>query len=149
MMNEIIITPMEAFHLQAVCEIEAAAFSTPWSQNMFSMSIADADNQSCFVALFDKKVVGYIVLLHCFEDGELLNIATAPEMRNMGIAKKLMDKMLSFMKEKNVTRILLEVRESNTPAKTLYEKYGFSRIGVRKNYYSKPTENAVVMEKHI
>ena len=59
------------------------------------------------------------------------------------------DRQLVVMKEKNVTRILLEVRESNVPAKTLYENYGFSEIAVRKNYYTKPLENAIVMEKHI
>jgi ribosomal-protein-alanine N-acetyltransferase len=67
----------------------------------------------------------------------------------MGIAQKLMDSMYSFMKEKNVARLLLEVRESNEPAKNLYIKNGFSPIAVRKNYYTKPTENAVVMEKYI
>lgn len=148
-MSEIIIAPMEESHVSAVADIERLSFSTPWTENMFSLSLRDTSNQSCFVALFDQAVVGYIILLHCFEDGELLNVATLPEMRKMGIAKKLMDKMISLMKEKNVTRILLEVRESNVPAKTLYEKYGFSPIAVRKNYYTKPLENAIVMEKHI
>ena len=148
-MNNIVVAPMEASHLSAVANIEQLSFSTPWTENMFSLSLGDTNNQNCFVALLGEKVVGYIILLHCFEDGELLNIATSPEMRKNGIAKKLMDKMISVMKEKNVTRILLEVRESNVPAKTLYENYGFSEIAVRKNYYTKPLENAIVMEKHI
>ena len=148
-MNEIVIIPMNESHLRDVAQIESVSFSTPWSENLFALSLADTVNQSCFTALVDGKVGGYIILLHYFDEGELLNIATSPEMRKNGIAKKLMDKMISVMKEKEINRILLEVRESNVPAKTLYESYGFSSIAVRKNYYSKPTENAIVMEKHI
>lgn len=147
-MSDVVIIPMEEKHVGNAAYIEAKCFSTPWTQQSFSLALSAANNQS-YVALFDGKVVGYIVMLHCLDEGELLNIAVSPDMRNMGIAQKLMDSMYSFMKEKNVARLLLEVRESNAPAKNLYIKNGFSPIAVRKNYYTKPTENAVVMEKYI
>jgi ribosomal-protein-alanine N-acetyltransferase len=67
----------------------------------------------------------------------------------MGIAQKLIDKMYETMLKKDVQRITLEVRKSNTPAISLYEKNGFSPIAVRKNYYTSPLEDGIVMEKHI
>ena len=147
-MSDVVIVPMEESHFKDVADIEAKCFSNPWAEVSFACALLTPSDK-CYVALDNGKVVGYIVMLHCLDEGELLNIAVSPDMRNMGIAQKLMDSMYSFMKEKNVARLLLEVRESNAPAKNLYIKNGFSPIAVRKNYYTKPTENAVVMEKYI
>ena len=148
-MDRLLIVPAEDAHLDKIAEIEAACFSTPWSRQSFADSLANGQIISGFTALYDGEVAGYIILFHLFEEGELLNIAVSPRLRNMGIGNSLMDKMSEYLKSRDVTRITLEVRESNESAKKLYLKKGFSPIGIRKNYYTFPIENAIVMEKHI
>lgn len=148
-MSEITIVKTEQSHLDEICKIENMCFSSPWSKNSFQFGLDNPNTQSYYSAIIDNKIVGYICIFHLFEEGELLNIAVNPEFRGMGIAQKLMDKMFETLKTKNVSRITLEVRESNTPAISLYTKNGFVPFAVRKNYYSKPTEDGIVMEKHI
>jgi ribosomal-protein-alanine N-acetyltransferase len=74
-------------------------------------------------------------------------MAVAEEYRRKGIAAKLMEELLKRGHEKGVTIFFLEVRESNTAARTLYENAGFSQIGIRKRFYERPVENAIVMSK--
>jgi ribosomal-protein-alanine N-acetyltransferase len=148
-MNNIIILPAEEKHLDRIIEIENKSFSCPWSKNDFLYPLYNPEVQSLFSAVKNNEVVGYICIFHLFEEGELLNIAVTPELRCLGIAQMLIDKMCETLKEKSVSRVTLEVRESNTPAKSLYIKNGFSAFAIRKNYYKNPLENAIVMEKHI
>ena len=148
-MDDLIIIPTEESHISAISAIEAACFSTPWSADSFRYSVNSKDTQSCFTAVKNNDIVGYICLFHLFEEGELLNIATRPDMRKTGIAQKMIDKMIEVMKQRSVERITLEVRTSNIAARSLYEKNGFAPIAIRKNYYSSPLEDGIVMEKHI
>ena len=104
-MNNITVIPTTADHVQAICDIEKLCFSTPWSANSFLYGLNTPDTQSYFTALCDGKVVGYICTFHLFEEGELLNIAVRPDMRKMGIAQKLIDKMYETMLKKDVQRI--------------------------------------------
>ncbi len=134
--------------LTSVVEIEKMCFSAPWTKQSFSDGM-DSIYQKYFVALSGEKTVGYIVLFHIFEEGEVLNLATLPTERNKGIASKLLEYGFDLLKDLGVSRVTLEVRESNMPAKNLYSKYGFSPISVRKNYYTFPLEDGIVMEKHI
>ena len=82
------------------------------------------------------------------DEGNLLDIAVDEKYRRQGIARKLFKELFKVADEKKLSFITLEVRESSTPAISLYEAHGFERVGVRKNYYSKPTENAVLMTKY-
>lgn len=148
-MDKLIIVPTEESHLDKIAEIESICFSSPWSRKSFADGMANCDIQSYFTAIFDGVIVGYICLFHIFEDGELLNIAVSPEYRKMGIAQSLIDRMVEYLKQKNVNRITLEVRKSNVAAKSLYEKNGFKQFAVRKNYYTDPFEDGIIMEKHI
>lgn len=148
-MNKLEIIPTTDCHLDLITAIEAQCFSTPWSRKSFSDGLNNREIQTYFTAILDGEVVGYICLFHLFEEGELLNIAVSPKHRGNGIGQALIDRMIQCFTEKEVTRITLEVRESNSSAKNLYLKNGFSPIGIRKNYYTFPTENGIVMEKHI
>lgn len=148
-MNNINIIPTTEKHLDKITEIEALCFSTPWSRKSFADSMANNNVISLFTATLNNEVVGYICMFHLFEEGELLNIAVSPDFRKRGIAQQLINKMFEIFKQKNVTRITLEVRESNVNAKNLYLKNGFKPIGIRKNYYTLPLENGIVMEKHL
>lgn len=129
-------------HIKDVAEIEQVCFSTPWKDT----ELCEELNNKCarfYVAVQDKKVVGYVGLYVVCKEGDVARVAVLPEYRRFGIAKKLLTE--SFNDEIDV--IFLDVRESNIPAKELYKSLGFEEIGMRKNYYANPTENAVLMKK--
>lgn len=136
-------------HLDEVVAIENLCFSTPWSRVSFLECLNNAEVLSCFVTLLDNAVVGYMCLSHVYEDGELLNIAVSPGHRKQGLGGLMLDYMTEYLKSKQAERILLEVRVSNTSARSLYTSKGFSPIGIRKKYYKAPTEDGIVMEKQI
>lgn len=148
-MSETNIVPTVIDHIERISAIEKMCFSTPWSKDSFLYSLNNPNTQSCFSAVLNDSVVGYICFFHLYEHGELLNIAVHPNFRKSGIAQLLVDTMFDIMKQKNVQKITLEVRKSNVPAILLYEKNGFSPISVRKNYYTHPFEDAIVMQKLI
>ncbi|MBQ6701624.1 MAG: ribosomal protein S18-alanine N-acetyltransferase [Clostridia bacterium] len=148
-MNNIIIVPTTDAHLDTIAEIEAKCFTTPWSRQSFAEGLANTDIYTNFTALKDNTVVGYICLFHLFEEGELLNVAVSPQHRQQGIAQALLDKAFELMKDRKVTRMTLEVRTSNISAQSLYTKNGFHPIAIRKNYYTSPTEDGIVMEKSL
>ena len=140
---------MEEKYLDEIVEIENLSFSTPWSRVAFRECLNNGEVLSCFVTLIDNAVVGYMCLSHVYEDGELLNIAVSPNHRKQGLGGLMLDYMTEYLREKQVERILLEVRMSNNSARSLYTSKGFSPIGIRKKYYKAPTEDGIVMEKHI
>ncbi len=147
-MLNISIVPMTEKHLDRVLEIENLCFSSPWNKASF-VSGMNTNFQKYYSAIYDGNIVGYIVIMHLFEAGEILNIATTPHMQKNGIAQKLMDYSLDYMKKNGVSRVTLEVRASNVPARHLYQKTGFSEFSIRKNYYSSPFEDGIMMEKNI
>ena len=92
-----------------------------------------------------EGVIAYAVLWCIVDQGELANLAVRPEYRGQGYAARLLDHVLRNARERDVEAIYLEVRASNERALELYEGFGFLRVGVRKNYYDKPKEDALVM----
>lgn len=94
-----------------------------------------------------NKIVGFAGIMLIADEAELLNIAVTPSFQGCGIGQALLKKMIVLAKEKGCKRMLLEVRESNTLAMNLYDKNGFVRLGERKDYYSHPRENAIIMER--
>ena len=131
-----------AEHLDRVLEIEKASFSDPWSKTAFE-DLLENEN-FVFTLCFDgDELAGYVIGMAVPPEGEVANIAVSPEYRRRNIGKALLDNYISS--EKDCEIFFLEVRESNIPARSLYEKYGFRTLGVRKNYYKNPRENAIVM----
>ena len=133
--------------LPAILDIENAAFTCPWSQKSFEEAFASEHITVYAVLTSDGCVAGFACLMTYGEEGEILNIAAHPDMRRQGIGQMLMDAMIAEGAEKGVQNFYLEVRESNAPARHLYEKNGFEALGIRKRYYTNPVENAVVMRK--
>lgn len=130
-------------YVKDVFEIEKACFSNPWSKEDIEAQI-DCPTSHFLVALVNGKVAGYMGLQIFSGEGYVTNVAVLPQYRGQGIAKALISKQF----ENEMDFITLEVRESNTPAISLYEKTGFEKIGIRPNFYSNPTENAVIMTKY-
>lgn len=140
---DLVIEKMQTKDIPEVTEIEARVFSMPWSEQGF----ADALKQdTIFVtAKQDGQVVGYCGMYCSFEEGEITNVAVLPEAQNHGIGKKIISALLRASQEKKISRIVLEVRVSNTPAIRLYEGFGFQKAGIRKGFYEKPREDAAIM----
>lgn len=122
--------------------LDKACFSVPWSEKSFS---EEAENPiaTYFLAKMDEKIVGYCGVWLVSGEGQITNIAVLPEYRKNGIASRLLKKVMEH--SKGAEQIILEVRESNAPAIGLYEKFGFFKAGIRKNFYHSPTENGITM----
>lgn len=115
-----------------------------WSADSFK-SEAEKDNGIVLYAVENEVVTGLICGYFAADEAEITSVAVAPEYRRKGIAGQLMKAYLTALPE-ITNSIFLEVRESNFPAIGLYEKFGFEKISIRKNFYSFPDENAVVMQ---
>lgn len=145
----IIITEMKRENIPQAALIEERTFSMPWSQKAFEESMTH--DYMVFLMAYDeetKQMIGYIGMYTSFGDADITNIAVLPEYRGKGIGSKLIDAIFSKAREKHITHIRLEVRQSNEQAIKLYERKGFAKIGIRKDFYQKPIENAFIMVKN-
>ena len=134
-------------HIPQVAAIEQECFPDPWSEESLE-SERRYKYALCFVAVQGKVVVGYCSIRRVVNEGHINNIAVSPAHQNKGIASMLLERVIYYAKKKRLIGLTLEVRVSNKPAISLYKKYGFVSEGVRKNYYSIPPEDALVMWKY-
>ena len=145
-MNELLIRPMEELDLPQAAAIEKEAITPPWSEQAFRESLG-LEHTILLAAIQDGQVAGYCVCYQSFEEGEITNVAVKKELRGQGIAGKLLEKLCSYGKGRGLERYILEVRAGNEPAIHLYERSGFTRVGIRKGFYEQPVEDAVIMTK--
>ncbi|WP_193726010.1 ribosomal protein S18-alanine N-acetyltransferase [Anaerosacchariphilus polymeriproducens] len=138
--------PMQEEDLEQVADIERKIFSLPWSKNAFYESMIRKDT-IYLVAKEGQNVVGYSGIYGSFEDGEITNVAVEPAYRRQKVGKQLIEKLQEEAKKLGVTRFFLEVRESNKGAIELYKALGFKVEGIRKGFYEKPKEDALIMWK--
>jgi ribosomal-protein-alanine N-acetyltransferase len=138
------IRPMDEADLDAVLAVEQASFSTPWSRNSFINLLGRTDTDM-WVAELDGNVVGHAVLWYVGFEGELGNLAVAPEWRRHGLGRYLLDWVLEGARRRHVETVFLEVRISNRAAQNLYGRRGFRPVGLRKRYYREPVEDALVL----
>lgn len=131
--------------LDAVMEIENACFSQPWTDTGFFTFLIRDD--TLFLVAEEKEVIlGYAGIVMVPEDGDITNVAVKEESRGKGVGRSLVSALAKESKSRGVNNIFLEVRQSNDPAIRLYRSLGFTDVGVRKNYYEKPTEDAIIMK---
>ena len=128
--------------------LDEECFSTPWSENSF---LKDAKNPIAeyVIARIDEKIVGYAGFWEVLDEAQITNVAVLKEFRRQKIAQKLLLNLIDKAKKKGLKTLTLEVRESNTAAINLYSGLDFKTVGIRKNYYKNPTENAVLMDLEI
>jgi ribosomal-protein-alanine N-acetyltransferase len=138
---------MQEGDLPAVRAIEALSFSNPWSDDTFRGEIQNTAISFPFVVVRrpGDEVVAYIVFWQIRDDVQVNNIAVHPDCRGLGIGEALMRFAVAKVRGESASFMTLEVRPSNTAAVTLYRKLGFEVLGTRKNYYTKPDEDAFVM----
>lgn len=129
--------------LQAA-EIEKESFSVPWSESSLENEF-NLDYAVYFAAKEGETLLGYAGVHNVCGEGEITTFAVKPSFRNKGIGRQVLNALICFEKENYIEKINLEVRASNAAAISLYKSLGFEVCGERKNYYSRPTENAVLM----
>jgi len=130
--------------ISAIYAIECEEFSLPWSEKSFREELGN-ENAVFLSAADGGETVGFAILHHFLNEGEVFNIAVRRTHRRRGIGALLMEGMLKAAAENGVDTIFLDVRKSNIPAQELYKKYGFYELSVRKGYYDEPKEDAVIM----
>ena len=143
----ITIEKMSREHLSEVASIEEMSFSLPWS--LESLELMLTEQASALVALEDGRVLGYVGMMCVLDEGQIINVATHPDSRRRGVGRALMIAIEQSAKQRGIVFLSLEVRESNIAARSLYSSLGWTGRGIRKNFYSKPTENACIMTKSI
>lgn len=137
------ILPIDASHLDAVAEIEAACFSEPWSANALQLLLGDA--ATGFVACHRGRPIAYGGMLWAPDEGQITNIAVHPDYRRRGCARAILLALIRAADQRGAQEISLEVRASNEAAIALYRAEGFLEAGRRRNFYRRPTEDALVM----
>ena len=130
-----------------IAKIEKACFAVPWSEDELAESIEF--NTSLFLATDDNgAALGYCGVQITPDGGYITNVAVLPQFRRNGVAASLLHNLFEFANESCFEILSLEVRKSNTAAIKLYEKAGFVPVGSRKNFYSEPREDAIIMTKY-
>ncbi len=145
-----VVRPAVEGDVERVSAIERGAFSDPWSRTAFERFVAERrDERVLFhVACLGGgggRVVGYVVAWFIMDEGEVANLAVAPEARARGIGALLLSAVIAEARAREVATIYLEVRESNAAARALYASSGFAEIGRRRRYYRQPVEDALVL----
>ncbi len=144
-MTEITVRTASVSDIPQLCAIENECFSTPWSAKSFEDFLSNGCSH-CLVALIDNEICGYAGMNLILGEGEITNIAVLQKFRRQGVAAALLNKLCET---ESLEKLMLDVRVSNTAARALYEKHGFSVDGIRKGFYSKPREDAVLMSRII
>jgi len=141
------IEPMTAEHIEQIHQLEKLCFpEDAWVMSAFKMELENSFS-TYIVAWKNGVVLGYAGMHHMLDEAEIVNIAVSPGFRGQKIGNRLMQGLMARALELDITAITLEVRASNSPAINLYQNYGFIPISIRTNYYKKPLEDAIVMQK--
>ena len=139
------IAPMTVARIDEVLAIEKISFSDPWSREMFRSELEVGGGTYARVALRGTTLVGYLLAVMIVDEAHLGNLAVRPSERRSGVGQKLLDDLLETAREKGVSKVTLEVRESNQIARKFYYQNEFIDVAIRKNYYRNPVEDAIVM----
>jgi len=133
--------------LPEVMEIERLSFSNPWQEMTFRGEIQNQPFSfpNVIVHVITRKIIGYIVYWQIKDEVQINNIAVLPDYRHWGVAETALRQVLEGARARGATFVSLEVRVKNLPALSLYQKLGFRTLGVRKNYYTNPVEDAYIM----
>ena len=143
-------TTLKAEQLDEVLQIEEASFQRPWNRQAFQAEFAHRDSAHYAVlSSSSRRVIGYLFVRYVAGEIHLLKIAVTPRWRRSGVAAWALKQCFEKARRRGVQKMILEVRASNRKAIGLYTKLGFSRIGIRHQYYSDTGEDALVMAKKL
>ena len=142
------IREMTAADVEAVAQLEAGIFSMPWSAQGFADTLCRED-VLFLVAYENERLLGYVGVYCTADEGEITNVAVAQSARRCSVGRALLQELIGKLAQREIFRIVLEVRVSNEPAICLYRQEGFVVVGTRKNFYEKPTEDALCYRKEL
>ena len=143
------VSPFSRDYAEAVRELDCRCFSVPIPESLLS-ELPEKDNMSFFILLNHEGILsGYAGMMFILDEAEVISIAVDEQFRGLGGGALLMEAMLEDCERRSIACLSLEVREGNVPAQKLYRKFGFALEGVRKNYYSNPKENALIMTRRM
>ncbi len=141
---EIIIEKMGLNDIPQVAELERQIFSMPWSEKSFETFLRSKD-VLYLTAKKNEVLAGYCGFFQSFDEADIMNVAVREEFRGQGIACRMLSELMELGRNRGILRYTLEVRAGNEAALHLYEKLGFKSVGIRKGFYEKPREDAVIM----
>ncbi len=141
------IEQMSQLHIAQIAALEKLCFSDPWPEAAIVPELTNPLSL-WLVAMVGQRLVGYVGSQTVEEESDMMNIAVHPDFRRQGIAERLVLELVTALNDRGSRSLALEVRASNGPAISLYEKLGFSQAGLRKNYYRNPKEDALILKKH-
>lgn len=138
------IRKMTEADISYVYAIERDIFPEPWKEEDFIKAIEKPNNEYLLVEI-DNQIIAYCGYWGIPPEGYIYNVAVHKKYRRQQIAYHMLTNLMGKAKERGIIRLTLEVRESNIPAKSLYESLGFIEAGIRKNFYTKPIEDGIIM----
>lgn len=130
--------------IDKIAELERQIFTDAWSKRALLTSY-ERKKTILLGAYWGECLIGYLIVYHVLDEGEIVRIAVSEKFRRQGAAGCLLRELESFCKEQGIIKMMLEVRESNEAAVAFYKEYGFTEDGIRRNYYTNPREDAVLM----
>lgn len=142
------ITQAVSAHVPGIAAIEQECFSDPWTCETIAGQLS-GPNHLFLTALDSERVVGYVGLMYVLDEGYISNVAVTSSYRHQSIGDRLIEALIARGIALDLSFLTLEVRHSNEAAKALYAKHGFVPVGVRKNYYVKPKEDAILMTLYL
>jgi [ribosomal protein S18]-alanine N-acetyltransferase len=143
----LLIEPVKSLEqIDAVLAIEEASFTNPWTREMYLAELENPGVSFCFLAIdAEGRPIGFCSFWRVLDELHINNLAVVPERRRTGVASALLTFALDEGARLGARRATLEVRRSNDPARYLYEQFGFTVAGVRRGYYTRPVEDALVL----
>ena len=144
--------------IEHMASIERVSFSDPWSFETLSAAyalrhmrvlVAEESGKAGGQGGAPPVIVGYVLALIMADEGEIADVAVAPESRRRGVARALLDQMILDMGAEGVRALYLEVRESNVAARGLYRSMNFEQVGRRREYYQHPSEDALLLRRDL
>lgn len=137
---------MDSSHVEKIADLEKQCFSDPWSVKSIASELENPLSL-WVVAVNGEELIGYVGSQSVLGWADMMNLAVDPDYRRKGIAESLINELITHLKQNHVTCLTLEVRVSNAPAISLYNKLGFVAVGRRPNYYHNPKEDALILRK--
>jgi ribosomal-protein-alanine N-acetyltransferase len=139
---------MQATDVDSVLEIERRNFPKPWTRRAFLAEIKAAPVSQPMVVEYDGRIIGYVVPWFVADELQIANIAIHENFRRRGLARQIITYLCDAARQRKCKVVHLEVRQTNTAARQLYERLGFKTTTVRRAYYG-PTEDALLMSKNL
>lgn len=137
-------------HLDAILRIARTCQDVQWRDESFEQDLTEHERSQYWIgSVIDGQWAGFISCHVVLDQAEIMNLGVLPGLRRLGLGGHLLRSLLNSLAEQGVREVFLEVRQSNAAARHLYERTGFSVIGLRKNYYRDTSENAIIMSQNI